>query len=59
MAFDTVSDEDAMFIVDTTAGITANSVAALKGLLEGGAPSGLHGLTAAVSNLRTLWRGGT
>lgn len=54
--FDWLADDDAQIIVDTTAGIAANSVAAVKGLLESGRSSSLEGVTHALTELRDLWK---
>ncbi|MFL6261144.1 MAG: DUF5677 domain-containing protein [Thermoanaerobaculia bacterium] len=53
--FDLIEDKDAQLISDTTAGISANCVVAVKELLDGKPVLGLDQLTEALGKLRELW----
>lgn len=53
--FRDIPDEDVNMVLDTAAGVLANSLASLKSLLEGGTPTGLEGVTEKLTQLRSLW----
>jgi len=57
--FREISDEDTTMLIDTTVGVLANSVAAVKSLLDGAPPTGLDGVTTKLGELRALWRTAT
>lgn len=54
-----LNDDDVQIIIDTTAGMAANSVAAAKELVQSGRPSGIENLGKRLEALRELWKGRT
>ena len=54
--FQVPDDSDSLLIIDTIAGVIANSVAILKNTVEGGGKQELEGVSQKLVNLRELWR---
>ena len=54
--FQPPTDIDSQLVIDSLAGIVANSVASVKGTVEGAPPADLEDLTAKLSALRSLWK---
>jgi hypothetical protein len=52
-------DSDSVLIIDTIAGIIANSVMTLKNAIEGGEKREFEGLSQKLANLRAIWGTGT
>ena len=57
--FRDIPDEDTQMIIDSAAGAIANSLAAVKSLLEGNPPSGLEEVSEKLKTLRSLWKVGS
>jgi len=53
--FRLISDVDANLLVDTSAGVLANSVGAVQSLLEGDHPKGLERIKEKLEVLRSYW----
>jgi hypothetical protein len=56
--FREITDDHAQMILDSAAGVLANSVSAVKSLLEGYPPKGLEGISEELRKLRALWKQG-